>query len=609
MAWAFSVGKQRQGWQSRLRGILQACLQEPACWIGVLYAVGLRSASVALTGDEKVYISTAMEMRQTGSWLLPMLLGETSYFKPPFQYWMTLLSWKVLGFGLAGTYLPSILALTGTTFFLGRLQRLLFPQGAARSLAGVWFAGCFGTLTYGTSVQMEIWIVFFHTLMALLFCQFLVSTRRWPWFYALMTVAGVSAWVKSPLYSVFALASVWGYLLTCKRVGGQGLSLRWLLRHPHFWVGQLLSLGVGLSWFAVAFRLDGVRFWHQYFATETWSKRGGNGSSALGMWCYFLTLSAPFSLLLFLPGLAWLRSRLSPPSRSLARKLPGVLASGPDQGGELPEGMLVRAEAPEQQQGGLRFLAAFLTPPALFFSIFPYRTETYLYILLPFLALGMDHACQALIQQGNGIALWGVRLNGALLLGLGLIAGGVFWQAGLVAWPLLLLWLAWLGCLGWSSWRGNWPVLASSTVGLMIAVRWAALALGEADLRTLREVVEASPPDAQVYYYDEGRNIWHEIGLLSVALGRPGLRVFSVQEAQVLLDQPGSSARVVFNASQADRVADLLQRSAQLQAIPWKRWKRAFALPSAHHLSHLSDRTQPDWEQTHQRVYQIVMRR
>src|SRR6478609_8527865 len=115
------------------------------------YGFGLWWYSVPFTGDEKTYISIAMEMWQKKSWVIPYLFGEPSYFKPPFQYWMTLVSWHLLGFNNFATYFPSVIATLGTAWNINRIKSLLFEDLSTQRTfsAGLWFAANTGTLTYG----------------------------------------------------------------------------------------------------------------------------------------------------------------------------------------------------------------------------------------------------------------------------------------------------------------------------------------------------------------------------------------------------------------------------------------------------------------------------
>ena len=72
-----------------MRQLLNRLWRHPGhlIWILPAYLPFLGKMSVPLTGDQKVYLSTALEMRESGSWLIPKLFGESSYYKPPLQYW------------------------------------------------------------------------------------------------------------------------------------------------------------------------------------------------------------------------------------------------------------------------------------------------------------------------------------------------------------------------------------------------------------------------------------------------------------------------------------------------------------------------------------------
>jgi len=98
-------------------------------WIALAYLPFLGSFSVPLTGDQKVYLGTALEMRQTGSWLKPILFGAPSYYKPPLQYWATLTSWKIIGFNLWASLLPSVVCVIVTAWLIGEISILLSGDG------------------------------------------------------------------------------------------------------------------------------------------------------------------------------------------------------------------------------------------------------------------------------------------------------------------------------------------------------------------------------------------------------------------------------------------------------------------------------------------------
>ena len=125
-------------------------------FILIAYGVALSRMSVPLTGDQKVYISVALEMKERASYLIPYLFDRPNFLKPPFQYWMTLLGWKVFGVSIIGAIIPSVLALVAAAYLVRRLS-------VTRSnLSALVFSSTLATMTYGTTAQMEIWIVLFY---------------------------------------------------------------------------------------------------------------------------------------------------------------------------------------------------------------------------------------------------------------------------------------------------------------------------------------------------------------------------------------------------------------------------------------------------------------
>src|SRR5947207_3063788 len=78
-------------------------------WVFSAYFIGIWKFSVPLTGDQKVYINHSMEMWLSGNWIYPSLFGQHSYYKPPFQYWLTLIGCNVFGFNLFGTMIFSVI--------------------------------------------------------------------------------------------------------------------------------------------------------------------------------------------------------------------------------------------------------------------------------------------------------------------------------------------------------------------------------------------------------------------------------------------------------------------------------------------------------------------
>jgi 4-amino-4-deoxy-L-arabinose transferase-like glycosyltransferase len=546
-------------------------------WILIGYTIGLWNYCVPFTGDEKVYTSIAMEMWSHKSWFYPLLFGEPSYYKPPFQYWATLISWNVFGFNNFGTYFPSVLALTATAALLNSLQRLFrsahhdtSPRDTA--CAGIWFAGCFGTLTYGTTLQMEIWLVFFYTAIGWASVHFLQSTR-WRWLYLALGLAGISALVKSPLYSVLSVLGLWIYLGANNKFG--------LLKTFHFYGAHLFGIALGLSWYVLILISDRDRFLNHYISTETLGKIHGNSSSPLTMWLQFSTFSAPFTLLLLYTGLL-----------SLLAMLHGFKASP------------ISSRIAKHPAGA--FLSSTVILPALFFTLFPYRTETYLYIIIPACGLWMDRIMPQAILLKHRWTEQVIKLNGVLTL---VLATGItmILILGKMTSPLLAILLALAGAAFCSySWRLQWQSMAYSCLLITILLRLGAISLGEADIRVLKETVNQLP-DRGINFYDEGKNIWHEIGTLSAGIAKVGQRSHSPQEAIRALQR---REILILNDGQKDSLLPLLEKefagNSQFTVIDWKRWKRGFLVPKLSDITQLGERNSPEWDTKNQREYKIL---
>ena len=520
--------------------------------IALTYLPFLNQLGVPLTGDQKVYLSTALEMRETGSWLQPLLFGQGSYFKPPFQYWATLVGWKVFGLSLLGALLPSVLALFTTAFLIEKILDLL-KLGESRprvGLAGLLFATCLGTWTFGTTAQMEIWLVFFQ---ALAFYLGLRGIRKPAWLYLAFAVAGLGAWVKSPLYSVFWVVGFSSFLVMKKETR--------IFRSPHLYLACLSGVFLGLGWFVWILWADGDRFWAHYILQETVSKKGTPMASVPVFWLSLFEFCVPFTPLLIPGALTLLRHRELIPLR--------------------------------------RFLLAWTWPAALFFSIFPYRISPYLHFLVPVAAILAALVSDRRWIRGTVVAF------GTLAFGAGLILG----RTGLVpaAYAAGLAGVGVAGAvLGWrmAADAGGFA-LGVPAMAVLLALRAASAQLGESDVRGLREAV-SERPDAPLALIDSAKNIWHDVGLLSAVVGRPIRRLTEVSEGSTFLATGGSlilDEEQTRNLISAGKLGDASLES--LVVTPWSRLRSRVNFPYREVLLQGRDSV-PDLDSKTHRAYSVV---
>lgn len=515
-------------------------------WILLAYLPLLWLFGVPLTGDQKTYIAIALELLESGTWLQPLLFGEPCYLKPPLQYWATVLSWKVLGLSWFSTVLPSVLCLVGTAALLNGMS----VRAGGRGRAGLWFAAMACSLTYALSVQMEIYLVFFATLAWALALRWGDSGRAL-FLYAAFAAAGLLSIVKSPLYSVFWTVSFlawvfWGSGVSVKR----GLQK---LKNPHLYGAIALGIFCGIAWYLWIYSHDGARFWEEYVVRESIAKQGGNGSRLGDFWLSYWGSLFPASFF-------------------------AVVA-------------VVYAFFGRDRHGGAaprRLWLLWMLPPALFFSWFPYRTETYLYVLTPVVAWILDHASVA--QKKRWQRAW--TLAGVLTSILVICATALlFWLAtrwsllslsaliAVVALGLISAFLVFAGVIRQKSDHALVPV---AFLVLLLAVRIGAIDLGQKEMKALHEArariasgTDSEKVSAPIFYWNEGKDIWTESVMIGAAMNETAHQVVTENEA---LDRLRRGEVLVLADHQwpafRERLRARLEPKESLSESVWTRWSR-----------------------------------
>lgn len=483
-----------------------------------------------LTGDQKVYISIALEMKERGSWLTPYLFGEPSYLKPPLQYWATLLSWKFGGVSLLTTFLPSVLMLWIGSWLLGEISGLL-GEKKWKVTTGLWFAGTLGAWTYGTTSQMEIYLVtawmagWYFVLQAL---APPTAERRYGRLFLAFFFAGLLSLIKSPLYSVLWTLSFLIYLL----IAGEWL----VFRERKLYGALLFGVLVGASWYLAILVNDRERFISQYVLQETFAKGSGNGGTPLGLWGALLMMALPTTPLLV------------PAFRELLRARRAFRI--------------------------LRLVLAWTLPLALFFSFYPYRVHTYLFPLLPMVALIIDWGA---FRSGHSkLFRWTTRLTGVLLSSAFLLTAILLWDTQLAskAFVLAALVLALTSML--TSWTASFRGLLGVSLGLILFLRGVSTEIAERDYIHLSELIRTSKFQS-LSYDDRSRNIWSEVGFLSVTLKRPIQRILKIDEALDQLEKTPGHAWILSDETWKNEYVELSsalsKRGIRYQILPWRRLK------------------------------------
>jgi 4-amino-4-deoxy-L-arabinose transferase-like glycosyltransferase len=479
--------------------------------IFVMYAYGLGWYSVPLTGDQKTYVSIAMEMRQRIEWLIPYLFDTPNFLKPPLQYWATLVGWKIFGFNLWGALMPSVFALLFSGYWVSRISK------SKSSLPVAAFAATIGTLTYGTTAQMEIWIVLFYL---------------WSWTWWLegkttraLLICGLMSLIKGPLYPVlFVLSIILESILRKNRDR---------IFNVRFLGSLLLGVIVGLSWyFLVATTPSRDALLNQFLKRENMGKISTPHGTPWGLWGEFFFTLFPIMVLVFFS--------------------------------------FFTEEFKSAWSQNKRFWISYALIPALFFTFFPYRVNTYLYLLTPL-------AVWILVECEPGLTRFKTKMfyaSGAFGLPLILmafrLAAGSWFRMELGA-LLILATLAWV----WFHARGKAGGVVLCSLFMVNLIRLGAVEMGERDLHGLREYRSAHPGGQLAYVMTE-EDIWHEYGTISAALGE----VIPVYRD---LEKARNGLQRGYSLILSDEQIGI---ATGLQCLPWTRSKKRIKFPISKLLFH-----------------------
>lgn len=153
--------------------------------------------------DEALYSAIAKEMSLKNEWLLPTLFNEPALYKPPFVYWMMILSYKLFGHSLSAARIPMILTTICTTILIYFLGKELF-QRKEGFIASLLFATSFGLMAYGGNGLMDMPLTLAISFSVYCFTMAFRGKSN-VWIFAFLCFAGISTLIKGPISAIILL--------------------------------------------------------------------------------------------------------------------------------------------------------------------------------------------------------------------------------------------------------------------------------------------------------------------------------------------------------------------------------------------------------------------
>jgi hypothetical protein len=486
-----------------------------------------------LTGDQKLYLSEIFEMWDRGQFLHAWFQGAPSFIKPPLLHWLVLLSWKLFGITFWSTLLPSSLALIGTGLLLTSIGRRV-SEGAHLPTSSWIFSLALGTLTFGSVIQMEIFLCLLITASwaaSLKFLELPLEARQWRWAFLALALAGMLSWVKSPAYSIVWVGSWMLYLL---------LSGEWeVFLDRRFGITLLCGIAVGLTWYLAVYGAgQGNALWNQMFVYETFAKRNGNGGTVSSLWWSLGIHLLPFTFIALVSiPLAW-----------KARRTAYLL----------------------------ELVISWVIPLGILFSIHPYRVSTYLYPLVPAFALLTDWALQRVHRRAT--VKYSIRLGGAVLflssLILASLLGRTDWISGLLDsfWILFALAIFWPVVV-----RANPSFFIFSAFAFSILFRFTLIELGAFEYRGLIQWTQEHP-QTELALWEPSPSVWTENGWLRLTSGS---KVAIISQENEIAESLNRGRGVLLPASEWQRFQNEGKPWAnpQLKQKDWDRFKTRREFP------------------------------
>ncbi len=512
----------------------------------LLYAPFLGEPVLRTTGDEKVYIAQALEMKARGSWFLQTLAEQPNYYKGPLHY--ILIRLGVILFGehsLWSVLWMNAVGLGGIAFLLTRRLKQIWPEQFMPFIFGLGLVLSPGAFAHMFASQMEIELVTIYGL-CLYFSLGLSKTpldlKQWLWLW--LTI-GAASWIKSPLHSVLLGSGTCLYALL-------DTSLRSMLFSRKGIASIAIGTLLGFCAYLIPWYLDGANFFRTYVVRETMEK-GPNGVTMLEA---------------FLPNISY---QIWPHAFMLGL---GCLALAHD---------MLRGRLDRKDRQLLGMSLAFALPTIVFFAWHPYRSEIY---SLPTISAILLWACvgwrRALDKwprfstQFQNLWLFATVIPSILVLLLHwrfrpssdwwppalVIASGFVLLIQVVV--LLSLWrkhcsqrrLAWSLTL----WVPSFYIvlLLMKTVGL-------------SDLHDLRQYAASNQLSKPLGFYNVQRFVWSEWGSLNFTAELPvkGLH----QMADALNWIQAGHALIVPDRKTMEQLRQEMKADSSLKVFVWKRWQ------------------------------------
>jgi 4-amino-4-deoxy-L-arabinose transferase-like glycosyltransferase len=300
--------------------------------------------------DETRYMTVAWEMFSHHDWLLPTLNFEPYHHKPPILFWLIMGLWSVFGVSQTVAMIAPYLIAFAVSCALIKLAQLLQPASKQIPLLAILlFTGSLPFALYSHLIMFDMLLSIFALLGLIAVWQF-AQTGRWLYIGLFGIAVGLGVLAKGPVILLHTLPVV---ILARFWVARDTFQISWGRWALAFFLGTLLGAAIALSWAIPAAIRGGPEFTEKIFWGQTAGRVANSFDHQKPVWWYL-----PILPLLTLPWLihagAWKGFRT-----------------------------LLKDTAVTTSQQALRFLACWMVPAFVIFSLISGKQPHYLLPLVP----------------------------------------------------------------------------------------------------------------------------------------------------------------------------------------------------------------------------------
>lgn len=277
-------------------------------WGLLAFAYGVRLLTIGgypLTDTtEARYGEIARKMLETGQWIVPQIdYGVPFWGKPPLSFWLTALSYKLIGVTEFAARIPSLLLGVATCVLV---YVLAHPRGRDFALRATVIVATSALMMMSAGTVMTDPAMLLGTTLAMVAFWRALTTGSRSWGYAFFIGLAIGLLAKGPVAAVLSLGPIGAWALFTGRWRQLGCALPWI-------TGTALTALLVVPWYWAA-EAQSPGFLHYFLIGEHWQRftvSGWKGDLYGSGHPYPLGTIWVFALLGTLPWSPWWLWRLS----------------------------------------------------------------------------------------------------------------------------------------------------------------------------------------------------------------------------------------------------------------------------------------------------------